>query len=404
VTIEEAAFLAALPKAPSALHPIRNRKEAVGRRNYVLSEMRENGFLDETIAQEATAKPLTTILGRKRQERATGPNYDWSSSYMVEEVRAKLLDWYGSQIDEPNESERLSEAESALYGGGLRIRTTLDSEMQSFAAGALRHGLHNYERTRGYRGPLGKIAIDEDWEESLSNEYYPRDLGDWRIGAILEIDDEEGIATAGVEGLDKTVSISLDAVRWARLRKASGGLGPKIQKISDVFIPGDVVYLVSGEDIENGDVVVKPLGERDEDAEPIWGLRQLPEANGAVVAMEIETGRVLAMQGGFSAQQSAFNRVTQADRQPGSSFKPIVYAAALDHGYTPATIVLDAPITVDQGNGEGLWKPKNYDEGKFYGPTPFRFGVEKSVNLMTVRIAQNVGMDVISDYAHRLGV
>lgn len=403
LTAEEAAYLAALPKAPSALHPVRNRATAVARRNYVLEEMNENGYLTAEEATAAEAKPLVTHLGRKK-DRNTGETYDWSAAYMIEEVRARMLEWYGERSNLTDTEERSEFSEAALYGDGLRIRTTLDGEMQDYAARALRDGLHNYEKRNGYRGPLGKIPPDENWEQALREAYYPRDLGDWRLGVVLELDEENGVASVGVEGLDELVSVELDAVLWARLRKESGGLGPEVKAISDVFIPGDVVYLAPGDKIADGDIMRVPLEDRKADAEPVWGLRQLPQVNGAVVAIEPATGRVLAMQGGISAQQSVFNRVTQAERQPGSSFKPFIYAAALDHGYTPATIVLDAPVTVDQGNDEGLWKPTNYDEGKFYGPTPLRIGVEKSRNLMTVRIAQDIGMEIVADYARRFGI
>ena len=403
LTAEEAAFLAALPKAPSALHPVRNRAAAVARRNYVIEEMQENGYLSAEAAADAEGEPLVTFLERKKG-RKTGETYDWRAAYMIEEVRARMLEWYADRSGLTDPEERTEAAEAALYGDGLRIRTTLDSEMQDYAARALRDGLHSYERRNGYRGPLGKIEPDEDWAKTLREAYYPRDLGDWQLGVVLGLDEENDLAWVGVEGMEKPVEVVVDAVRWARLRKETGGLGPKIKSIGDVLIPGDVIYVEQGDKIANGDVVRLPLAEREADAEPVWGLRQLPEANGAVVAIEPATGRVLAMQGGMSAQQSVFNRVTQAERQPGSSFKPFIYAAALDHGYTPASIVLDAPVTVDQGNDEGLWKPTNYDEGKFYGPTPLRVGVEKSRNLMTVRIAQDVGMDIVADYARRFGI
>lgn len=397
---EEAAYLAALPKAPSALHPERNAKAALARRNYVLGEMVENGHLSDEDAQLALSKPLETRLNDEtRQEES----YDFASAYMIEEVRSMMLGYFENEALLDGSEKAKEAADADLYGGGLKIRTTLDREMQTYAARALREGLHTYSKRNGYRGPLGTVDADGRWRDELAAMNFPKDLGDWQPGVVLTVRDDKGEALVGMPGRDKAIKLTLDAVTWARFVSETGERGPEVKKISHVLARGDVIYVTPGKKAKNGDVQTVPLSSLDDPAKTVWGLRQLPEANGAVVAMEPDSGRVLAMHGGISVQHSKFNRATQAQRQPGSAFKPIVYAAAMDNGYTPASIVLDAPVTVDQGNGEPLWQPKNYSN-EFYGPIPLRIGLEKSRNLITVRVAQDVGMDVISDYARRFGI
>jgi len=397
---EEAAYLAALPKAPSALHPERNAATAVARRNYVLNEMAENGYLTAEALAEARAKPLLTRLNDNEREES----YDFSSAYMIEEVRALMLEHYTRMALEGGDAEPTGAADASLYGGGLNIRTTLDRELQEYASRALREGLFSYSKRGGYTGPLGVTDADGDWRAALDNNGFPKDFDDWTLGVVLATSDEDGTARVGLRNREDPVTVSFEAVEWARRRIDGPNRGPDPKVMTDIMERGDIVYLTPGGKVAGGDVTTLSEAGRADAKDVVWGLRQLPDTNGAVVAMEPETGRVLAMQGGLSVQQSKFNRATQAMRQPGSSFKPIVYAAAMDHGYTPATIVLDAPVTVDQGNGEGLWKPSNYDAGAFYGPIPLRVGLEKSKNLITVRVAQDVGMDVISDYARRFGV
>jgi len=400
LTPAEAAYLAALPKAPSALHPERNAAAALARRNYVLTEMAENGHLSQEEADAAKATPLLTRLNDNEREES----YDFSSAYMIEEVRGLLLEHYAREAVEGGDEEPSGVADAALYGGGLSIRTTLDREMQEYASRALREGLFSYSKRGSYKGPLGITNPEGDWREALERNDFPKDFDDWKIGVVLAVDDGAGTSSVGLRDRDDAVTVTFDAVSWARRRIDGPTRGPEPKVMTDIMKPGDIIYLTPGGEAKGGDVVTLSEAQLADVDAVVWGLRQLPDANGAVIAMEPETGRVLAMQGGLSVQQSKFNRATQAERQPGSAFKPFVYAAAMDHGYTPATIVLDAPVTVDQGNGEGLWKPKNYEAGEFYGPIPLRVGLEKSKNLITVRVAQDVGMDVISDYARRFGV
>ena len=371
LSIEEAAYLAALPKAPSTYHPVRATDRAVGRRNFVLREMFENGYIDRASYQEARAAPLRTVQGGDFESfRAQLP----PRSHFTDEIRRQLSRDFG---------------EAEFFTGGLSIRSTLDPDLQDRAAAALRDGLEDYDRSRGrWRGTgvtVEAAALEEEaqWQDALAAADLPRDVDGWHLAVVLGFEDT--LARIGVENKPRdpdTDVIPLDAMDWA----ARPG-----QPRPDV--PGDLLRV--------GEVVhVRP--ERDGDGMLThYSLRQVPEVQGAFVAMDVNTGRVLAMQGGFSYQGSVFNRATQATRQPGSSFKPFVYAAALDSGYSPATIVVDAPIEIN--TPQGIWRPKNASN-RFYGPTPLRTGIERSRNLMTVRLAQEIGIDVVGDYAERFGV
>jgi penicillin-binding protein 1A len=373
LTLAEIAFLAALPQAPSVLHPVRGKPRALARRNYVLGQMRENGYITAEEARAAQAEDLRTVQsGDIVSARRQMPPRD----YFTGEIRRQL-------------SARLGDEE--LFTGGLTIRATVDPDLQSVAAQALRDGLERFDRERRvYRGPVAQIetpldAADEaGWRRALSDVRVPRDIEGWYPAVVLAIG--ETSARIGIEGVEEDEDghfLTFADANWARLRDGNRlreALGP-----DDMWDVGDVIH-------------VKAL-ETDEGTR--WSYRQIPEIQGGFMAMDTQTGRVLAMQGGFSYQSSVFNRATQALRQPGSSFKPFVYAAALDNGYSPATIVVDAPIEVISG-GE-IWRPTNASD-RFYGPAPIRTGLEQSRNLMTVRIAQQVGMEVVSDYAERFGV
>lgn len=377
---EEAAYLAALPQRPSSLHPVRNKELATNRRNYVLREMRDNGHLTAEEAEAAIAKPLETRLDDPTARRAPEA-YDWAMAYPIEDIRSELIARFG---------------EEAAYGGGLVVRSSIDPTLQSLAGRALREGLSDYDRRDGWRGPVGRIEgvgalSEDDRRKALGEIRAPRDLGDWRLGVITAASSKAAtFAPEPREGQDSAaLELTLESVRWARPKRENGSLGAAPKAVNEALKVGDVVYVAPVDPKENGGAA--------------WQLRQVPNVNGALMAMDPHTGRILAMQGGFSAQASAFNRATQAKRQPGSAFKPIIYAAALDHGYTPATVVLDAPVSVDQGGGQGVWRPENFSR-RFNGPTPVRVGLERSYNAITVRMAQDVGMDVVRDYALRMGV
>jgi penicillin-binding protein 1A len=371
LTIAEAAYLAALPKAPSNLHPFRHRERAIERRNYVVDRMVEIGFATAQQGEAAKKEPLSIT------PRPTGAQL-FAAEYFAEEVRRYVYDNYGEKV---------------LYEGGLSVRTTLDPKMQVLARKVLTDGLVKYDEAQGWRGAVGKLDMSGDWGIKLAEVKVLSDIAPWRIAVVLDVSDQAarigfqpGREPGGAALKERQIAnILLDGVKWAKA--ASGPTkGRTPTKMQQVLEPGDVIY-------------VEPLNKE----QNTYRLRQVPEVSGAITVMDPWTGRVLALVGGFSYDQSQFNRATQALRQPGSSFKPFVYAAALDNGYTPSTVVMDAPIEVDQGSGLGVWRPENYS-GKFYGPQTLRFGIEHSRNVMTVRLAQDVGMPLINEYAKRFGV
>ena len=365
LTVADAAYLAALPKAPNNYHPFRQRERAIERRNWVIDQMAQDGFIKTADAEKAKRQPLAVT------QKASGEHI-FSAEYFTEEVRREIAERYG---------------EKKLYEGGLSVRTTLDTKMQVLARKVLTEGLVHYDEAHGWRGPVTKIDVSGDWGSKLADVKALDDIDPWRLAVVLEADDQS--ARIGLQPRREpggyvskerpTGIIPIDGVKWARVN------GKPAAKVSQVLGPGDVVY-------------VEPAK-----LEGQFRLHQVPEVSGAMVIEDPWTGRVLAMVGGFSYDQSQFNRATQALRQPGSSFKPIVYAAALDNGYTPSSLVLDAPIEIDQGPGLGVWKPENYEQD-FFGPSTLRFGVEHSRNVMTVRLAQDIGMPLIAEYAKRFGV
>ena len=362
LSVAEAAYLAALPKAPNNYHPFRQRERALERRNYVLDRMAEDHYITAQEAEKAKKEPL------KITPRPTGAHI-FAAEYFAEEVRRYIYDNY---------------TEKKLYEGGLSVRATLDPKMQVLARKVLVDGFVNFDEQHGYRGAAQKIDPAGDWGAKLAEVKALTDVAPWRLAVVLEADDasarvglQPGREPGGALSKEReTGTIALEGMKWAKAR------GKTPTKVSQVLSPGDVVY-------------VEPLGGGQ------LRLRQVPEVSGAIVVMDPQTGRVLAMAGGFSYDQSQFNRATQALRQPGSSFKPLVYAAALDNGYTPSTVVLDAPIEIDTGTG--IWAPENYTR-KYYGPSTLRFGIEQSRNVMTVRLAQDIGMPLIGEYAKRFGV
>jgi penicillin-binding protein 1A len=370
----EAAMLAAMPQAPGEYHPVRAKERVTERRNYVLREMWQNGYIDEATYLAEKELPLKSVQnGDFPAYRNILPPRD----YFTDEIRRQLSGSFG---------------EEEFFSGGLTIRATQDPELQQLAATALREGLEKYDRDQGVWRGTGQVLTPEqmgNWRDALSDlQGLPRDVEGWHVAVVLELGDET--ATLGIEGIEDGVDTTLPAkdVTWARKRNPDGSLGREAR------VPGDLVAV--------GDVVMVRAITNDEDGSFVrWSLRQVPEVQGGFMAMDVNTGRVIAMQGGFSYQDSVFNRATQALRQPGSSFKPFVYAAALDSGFTPASIIIDAPIEID--TPQGLWTPKN-SSGKFYGPTPMRTGIEQSRNLMTIRIAQEVSMQTVGGYAERFGV
>jgi penicillin-binding protein 1A len=369
LSVAEAAYLAALPKGPNNYNPFRRRDEAIARRNYVIDRMVEDGYVAADAGEKAKKEPLNIAV------RPAGA-HTFEAEYFAEEVRRYISEKYGDK---------------KLYEGGLSVRTTLDTKLQVLARKTMINGLVDFDEALGWRGPVAKVEIGGDWGVKLADVKSLSDIEPWHLAVVLEVNDQSariGLQPArdpgGAVAKDREVGIvPLEGVKWA---KAANGPAKAIQRVTQVLSPGDVVYV---------EPASKEKGE--------YRLRQIPEISGAMVVMDPQTGRVLAMVGGFSYDQSQFNRATQALRQPGSSFKPLVYAAAIDNGYTPSSIVLDAPIEVDTGAGGAVWRPENYG-GKFYGPSTLRFGLEQSRNVMTVRLAQDIGMPLIAEYAKRFGV
>ena len=370
LTIPEVAYLAALPKAPSSYNPFRDRERAVERRNWVIDRMAENGYITAAEAEAARKAPLDVT------PRPTGAQI-YAAEFYAEEVRRQVYERYG---------------ESKLYEGGLSVRTALNPQLQEVAKKTLTAGLVKYDEQRGWRGPIKQIDISGDWGPKLAEVKALSDIP-WKLAVVLDAGKDTariGLQPprekGGVASNQREVGLlPLDGVKWARWVRGPDA-GKAVTSVAQVVKPGDVIY-------------VEPIPGKDGQ----YRLHQLPDVEGAMVVMEPLTGRVLALVGGFSYDESQFNRATQALRQPGSSFKPFVYSAALDNGYTPSTVVLDAPIEISQGPGLPVWAPENYAK-KFYGPQTLRFGLEQSRNVMTVRLAQDVGMPIVADYAKKFGI
>ncbi|MBR9970709.1 penicillin-binding protein 1A [Magnetospirillum sulfuroxidans] len=368
LSVAEVAYLAALPKAPNNYHPVRHAQAAKERRDWVIGRMLEDGKISQAEYTAAIAEPL---IMRKRDDAAMIVGAD----YFAEDIRRDLVTKYG---------------ESALYKGGLVVRSTVDADLQAQASKALRHGLMAYDRRHGWRGPVTRITAGSGWQQRLAAIAYPNGGEPWDLAVVLTVSD--GSAQIGLaNGADGTIPFS--EIRWARpwLKEEHVGVAPK--RPADVIQPGDVILVEAVGKTEDGKNA----------AAGTYALRQIPKIEGALVAIDPHTGRVLAMVGGWAYGKSQFNRATQALRQPGSSFKPFVYLTALENGYTPSSLILDAPIALPQGPGLPMWRPKNYS-GDFLGPTTLRVGIEKSRNLMTVRLAQAIGMEAIADYSNRFGI
>lgn len=368
LTTAEAAYLAALPKGPANYHPYRREKQAIERRNWVVDRMAENGYITQADADEAKKQPL----GVKPRRSGT---HLFASDYFSEEVRRQIIERYGDK---------------ALYEGGLSVRTSLDPDLQIIARRVLQKGLVDYDERRGFHGPVAEIPMTGDWGPELAKLPPLRDVPEWKLAVVTDVTSKSvsiGLqpstdAAGKVDPARETGSIAAEDMNWA-FRDATGQR--KTTKSPEGALkPGDVVY-------------VEPIDQ----AAKTYRLRQPPKVQGGLVAMDPKTGRVLAVVGGFSFAQSEFNRATQAMRQPGSSFKPFVYAAALDNGYTPASVIMDAPIEIVSGGQ--VWKPENYG-GESAGPSTLRVGIEKSRNQMTVRLAQDMGMELVAEYAERFGI
>lgn len=340
LTIEEAAYLAALPKAPSTYHPIRRKERAIARRNWVIGRMAEDGFLTESQAEMAQLSDLIVTL-TDNDEVVRAP-------YFAEEIRRGLQNEFGSD---------------GLYKQGLIVKSSIHPAMQKIATRVLQDGLVAYDLRHGYRGPVATFDTLDNWQTRLAD--IPVQLGmldDWDLAVML------GGRTIGFANGNKA-DLSEEGIAWG------------------------------GDKIGTGAVVMVT---KDSESN-VYRLRQVPEVQGAIMIMDPHTGRVLAVQGGWDYQGSEFNRATQAQRQPGSSFKPFIYLTALESGMTPATLVMDSPASFSQGENMPMWNPQNYSRD-FYGPTTLRIGIEKSRNVMTVRLADKIGMQAIAAKAKEFGI
>jgi penicillin-binding protein 1A len=377
LTLGEAAFLAGLPKAPNRYNPGRFPLAAKARRDWVMERMVEDGAATQDELAQVEAQPLEL---RHRQEAE-----QVKASYFAEEVRREVLARYGEKV---------------LYGAGLSVRTSLDERLQAASDKALRAGLIAYERSRGgWRGAVARIDPKGDWAAHLAAVPVPgvaADVG-WRLAMVVR--SEPDGATIGFAN-GALGHIPFSEMRWARPRYDNGSFGPYPRSAADVAKPGDVVMV---------DPINPPKAEAGGGrAAGLYTLCQVPEVSGALVAMDPHTGRVLAISGGFSFATSQFDRATQAKRQPGSSIKPFVFLSALDHGFTPSTLIDDAPISLPQGPGLPMWTPRNYtkrgQEAKYHGPTPLRIAIEKSIDTMTVRAATMIGIEPIAQTVEKFGI
>ena len=341
----EAALLAALPKAPSKYNPYKNIELAKFRRNLVLNNLFENGFINQSKYKEL----INSRIKLKKRKRI----YLEDSRYYVEDVRKEVIDNYGFD---------------KVYKQGFNIKTPLDLELQKIATQSLRKGLQEFDKRKGWRGPLSNEKKHKNWKKDLSKFYLEKSFG-WELAAVKRVDKFETVIETQS---NKKGIINYNNIDWTR------------KEFKKLFKQGDIIY-------------VKKISDGNYD------LKQLPKVNGGIVVMDPYSGRVLALSGGFSFKKSEFNRASQAKRQPGSAFKPFIYALALENNFLPTTLVLDAPIVLEQGIDLKMWKPENYGK-KFYGPSTLRTGIEKSRNLMTVRIAQELGIDKIINFSKKLNI
>ena len=377
LTLGEAAFLAGLPKAPNHYNPKRVPQAAQARRDWVIDRMVEDGIVTQADAAQAEGQPLE-LHRRQEAGQAVAP-------YFAEEVRRELLARFGDKV---------------LYGAGLSVRTSLDERLQAASDKALRDGLIAYDRGHGgWRGAIARIDPKGDWAAHLAKVPVPgvaRDVG-WRL-AIVTRSDADGAAIGFSNGEAGRVPFS--EMRWARPWHGADHFGPYPRSTADVVKPGDVVMVEPIQASKGEGASAKPPG--------VFTLCQVPEVSGALVAMDPHTGRVLAISGGFSFEISQFDRATQAKRQTGSAIKPFVFLTALDHGFTPSTLIDDSPISLPQGPGLPMWTPRNYtkegQEVKYRGPTPLRIAIEKSIDTMTVRAATTIGLEPIAHTVEAFGI
>lgn len=360
LNIEEAALLASMPKAPSAYNPRKNYDRAKERRDWVIGRMREDGFITAADAESARATPIVVHEADETKQV--------DARYFSEEIRRQVAEMYGDDM---------------LYEGGLSVRTTLDPRLQKLAEQALMNGLVEYDTRHGWRGAYAEFESLQNWREQLKALAIPQLMNGWQVAVVTGVDSNS--AAVGLRS-GETGIIPLEVLKWARAWIKGQKLGGEVRMVSDVLSTGDVIFVEPRKGMPGQ-----------------YELRQIPDINGAIVSLDPHTGRVLAMVGGSYFTRTQFNRATQAKRQPGSAFKPFIYLAGLENGFTPASIIMDSPISIYQGPGLPLWEPKNYSH-QFYGPTTFRTALEHSRNVPTVRLAQMIGLKEVQRVGVRSGI
>ena len=358
LTLPEKAMLAGLPKAPSGNNPLRNPERATERRNYILGRMAKIEYIDAEMLAEAQAAPITASKHRFE--------YDVKAPYVAEMVRQYMYDTYAEHT----------------YAGGFHVHTTIRAENQHAANKAVHDGLLAYEQRHGFRGPLARIRLPKQ----LDKDFLDETLKDYRqigglIPSIILVTGEQNAAAYTQDGY--VVQINWDGLKWAKRYRTLNIQGRDPKKTRDIFRAGDVIYL-------------------EENGKTGWSLAQGPVVSGAIVSLNPNNGAILALTGGFDFSHSKFNRITQAERQPGSNIKPFLYSAALAKGYTAASTISGAPIVIEDKNLEGEWKPENYS-GKFFGPTRLRLALTKSMNLVSVRLLRTIGANYTVSYMERFG-
>jgi penicillin-binding protein 1A len=358
LSVAEAATLAGIPQAPSRYNPIASPKAAQARRHYVLAQMQKLNYIDPATAQRAAQEPVDA--------RDHGVQNDVEAPYVAEMARAEVVSRYGD--DAVNQ--------------GYRVYTTIDGRLQTAANRAVRIGLIEYARRHGYKGPLKQLPLDEHvaparFDAALND---VPEIGDLHPAVVVSVAPQSARVYIRSTGF---AQIDWDGLSWAHRRVSDTRVGPAPKHAEDVLQRGDVVYVVTNH-------------------QGVAALAQLPEAQGALVALDPNDAAIVALVGGFDYFDNKFNRVTQARRQPGSGFKPFLYSAALENGFTPATIVMDAPIVYDDSGQEKIWRPEN-NEKSFAGPTRLREALVHSRNLVTVRVVRQLGIDTAISYAARFG-
>ncbi|WP_022949131.1 penicillin-binding protein 1A [Methylohalobius crimeensis] len=352
--LAQIAMIAGLPKAPSRLNPITNPQEGKARRNYVLKRMRDQDFISESAYRQAVAVPVSAALDPFEQK----------APYVTEQIRAELYERYGE----------------ALYTQGYRVTTTIDSRLQQAAERAVQFALHAYDERHGYRGVEGQVAAGASEAEISRALARVESAGATLPGLVVAVNQKAKQAQIRLPS-GQTVTLEWSGIRWARPALSGNRLGAFPKTVEDVFEPGDLIRLRR-------------------DTKDRWRLAQIPQIQGALISVDSRTGAIRAMVGGYDFDLSEFNRAVQSQRQPGSGFKPVLYTAALETGFTPASLINDAPIVVH--TAEGAWRPENYS-GKFYGPTRLRVALRKSRNLVSIRLLREIGLDKVIATALRFG-